>query len=206
MKRKSLLTLSLICLISLSLTPVHHGTVKWVYDGDTILLTNGQKVRYVGIDAPEMGHKGKKNEDMACESKALNQHLVGKARVRLVFDQVRKDRHGRLLAYVYLENGAMVNAFLVRKGLAHVMAQRPNLKYFSLLLDNQRKAIQGKIGIWRRTPQVLERQYHGNTQSLRFHRPSCPFSKSMHPRHLILFKKRYDAFWQGYSPCRRCKP
>lgn len=60
MKRKSLLTLSLICLISLSLTRSHDGTVKWVNDGDTILLTTGESVRYVGIDAPEMGHKGGK--------------------------------------------------------------------------------------------------------------------------------------------------
>lgn len=83
---------------------------------------------------------------MACASKALNRHLVAKRRVRLVFDQVRSDRHGRLLAYVYLENGEMVNAVMVRKGLAHVMAQRPNLRHFSLLLENQRKAMKEKIG------------------------------------------------------------
>lgn len=206
MKRKSLLTLSLICLISLSLTPSHDGTVKWVYDGDTILLTTGQRVRYLGIDAPEMGHKGKKTDFMACASTALNRRLVGKRRVRLVFDQVRRDRHGRLLAYVYLENGDMVNAVLVRKGLAHVMAQKPNLRYFSLLLENQRRAMKEKIGLWCRVPQTPEKHYCGNTESFRFHRPSCPFSKDMHPRHLIIFKNRYDALWKGYSPCRRCKP
>lgn len=206
MKRKSLLTLSLICLISLSLTRSHDGTVKWVNDGDTILLTTGESVRYVGIDAPEMGHKGGKNDDMACASKALNRHLVAKRRVRLVFDQVRRDRHGRLLAYVYLENGEMVNAVMVRKGLAHVMAQRPNLRHFSLLLENQRKAMKEKIGIWREASRPPERQYYGNTQSFRFHRPSCPFSRDMHPRHLMIFKKRYDALWKGYSPCRRCRP
>lgn len=206
MKRKSLLTLSLICLISLSSMPSPDGMVKWVYDGDTILLTTGQKVRYVGIDAPEMGHGGKEDDYMAGASKAYNRRLVGKRRVKLEFDQVRRDSHGRLLAYVFLENGDMVNALLVRRGLAHIMVQKPNLRYFSLLLENQRQAMKRKIGIWGRAPQAPERHYRGNHQSFRFHRPSCPFSKYMHPHHLVIFDQRYDALWEGYSPCRRCKP
>jgi len=206
MKRKNLLTLIITCLISLSLTPVQDCAVKWVYDGDTILLQTGQRVRYVGIDAPEIGHGQEKSEYMALASKALNRRLAKGTRVRLEFDRVKRDRHGRLLAYVYLENGDMVNALLVRKGLAHVMAQKPNLKYFSLLLENQRKAMKENIGIWGRTPRPLERFYRGNKKSCRFHRPSCPFAKDIHPRHLIIFDKRRDALWEGYSPCRRCKP
>ncbi len=206
MKRKSLFTLIIICVISLSSTPVQDCTVKWVYDGDTILLRTGQRVRYVGIDAPEIGHGGKKSEYMARASKAFNRRLTGEARVRLEFDRVKRDRYGRLLAYVYLENGDMVNALLVRKGLAHVMAQKPNLKYFSLLLENQRKAMNEKIGIWEKTPRPLEKFYRGNQKSYRFHRPSCPFSKDIHPRHLMIFEKRRDALWKGYSPCRRCRP
>lgn len=90
---------------------------KAVYDGDTILLKNGMKVRYLGIDAPEMGYETEDPpERMAPEARDLNRLLVGNRRVRLEFDEIREDRYGRALAYVFLEGGEMVNALLVRKG------------------------------------------------------------------------------------------
>src|SRR3972149_4958421 len=71
------------------------GTVREVIDGDTIVLRDGRKVRYLGINAPEHG------QPYAREATNFNRRLVSGPPVRLEFDQVRADRHGRLLGYVY---------------------------------------------------------------------------------------------------------
>lgn len=180
--------------------------IRYVHDGDTVVLTTGEQVRYVGMDAPEMGRKGAKNQYMALESRNYNLHLVRNARVRLEFDEERRDRHGRMLAYVFLENGTMVNLLLVRKGLAFVLVKKPNMKYFSLLLDAQRQALGEKIGIWRKPPERREPHYLGNRASFRFHRPGCPLGKKIARPNLVRFDTWEKAYWEGFSPCRRCSP
>jgi micrococcal nuclease len=203
MKRKRVAVILLIALFSLSAVKPH---VKQVYDGDTLSLSTGEQVRYVGVDAPEIDHQGGKSDFLAHEARQFNAKLVQGKQVRLEFDEERNDHHGRLLAYVFLENGDMVNELLVRKGFARVLPKPPNLKYFSLLLDAQRRAMAEKAGIWQKEPQRPERNYIGNSASYRFHRPSCPFGKAVAGRHRVLFESAHRASWEGYSPCRQCKP
>ncbi len=181
--------------------------VRFVYDGDTILLSSGEKVRYLGIDAPELDPEGKRHEFMALQARRFNINMVKGKLVRLEFDREKRDRYGRLLAYVYLvETGQMVNVLLLKNGLAHVLLKEPNLKYRRLFIKMQREAMKRKIGIWSRPFKNEERYYIGNKRSFIFHRPDCPFGKRMKPKNKIIFKNCYQAFWAGYSPCRRCKP
>jgi micrococcal nuclease len=203
MERKRILGLLLIALLTLSAAKPY---VKQVYDGDTLALSTGEQVRYVGVDTPEIDHQGGKSDFMAHEARALNAKLVQGKPVRLEFDQERNDQHGRLLAYVFLENGDMVNDLLVKRGLARVLPKPPNLKYFSMLLDSQRQAMAERVGIWQKEPEQPERFYIGNSDSYRFHRPSCPFGKTISGRHRVRFESGYKACWEGYSPCRQCKP
>ena len=207
MRRIRLLTLLMIAIIGLSFTHPPYERTKAVYDGDTILLENGMKVRYLGIDAPEMGYDtGGPPEFMAPEARALNLLLVGNKRVRLEFDEVREDRYGRVLAYVFLEHGEMVNASLVRKGLAYVSARRPNVKYFSYLLQQQRLAMQEGIGLWSKVVTRMESYYVSSALSSTFHRPKCIKARDI-PRHRrVRYDVREDALWEGLSPCRECKP
>ena len=109
MKHKNLILLLLISLVALAFAKKPYYLVKYVYDGDTILIETGQKVRYVGINAPEIDPEGANGEYMAYASRALHSRLVENNRVRLEFDREKRVRHGRLLAYVYLEKGEMVN-------------------------------------------------------------------------------------------------
>jgi hypothetical protein len=153
-----------------------------------------------------MGYQGKKSEFMAIAARDYNSRLVNKKRVRLEFDQEKRDHHGRLLAYVFLEGGEMVNALLLRRGFAHVMVNRPNLKYFSLLLNDQRMAMGEKLGIWSQATAKMERYYLGNGKSYRFHRPGCAFSAQIRAHNLVKFDSRRKAFWEGFSPCKRCSP
>ena len=78
--------------------PVGRHRVRFVYDGDTVLLDGGDQVRYLGINAPEIDHRGGKSEFMAEAARTLNHALVNGAFVRLEYDEKRRDRHGRVAA------------------------------------------------------------------------------------------------------------
>lgn len=206
MKAKKVILFVTISFVCLSLAPVSFYKVKFVNDGDTIVLDSGDRVRYLGIDSPEIDREGGKSEFLAEAARDFNFRLVNGARVSLEYDQERRDRYGRILAYVFLENGDMVNALLIRKGLAHVMSKAPNVKYRALLLEYQRQAMKKRIGIWSRLSRGNERFYLGNCKSCIFHRPGCPFGRKTDRRNLVRFKSLYDAYWAGYSPCKRCVP
>jgi len=107
-----------------------------VIDGDTIEVSIGgktYKVRYIGIDTPEVG------EWMGSEATAKNKELVGGKVVGLEKDVSETDRYRRLLRYVWLGN-LMVNAELVRLGCAQVSTYPPDVKYVDLFLQLQREA------------------------------------------------------------------
>jgi micrococcal nuclease len=118
------------------------ATVREVIDGDTIVLHDGRKVRYLGINAPEHG------QPYAREATHFNRRLVSGLPVRLEFDQVREDRHGRLLAYIYHKD-KMVNERLLAEGLAHVFSIPPNTRYADRFLQMQEKAHTAKTGMWK---------------------------------------------------------
>lgn len=200
-----MLLLSVI-VVSLSFAPIGYYSVRYVFDGDTIILGNGEKLRYLGIDAPEMGHQGEKGEMMALESRDFNMRLVGGSLVRLEFDSEKRDQYGRLLAYLFLENGDMINGLLVRNGLARVMVKRPNLKYFHILLEYQRQAMSEGLGAWKSLGADTEKYYLGSSKSYRFHRPGCKYAARILPKNLVKFESRNKAFWEGFSPGKACRP
>src|SRR4030042_6833798 len=105
MKRKffsSIIILFLVLPLFLSLSNAETFRVKRVIDGDTLLLTNGERVRLIGVDTPETKHPKKPVERFGKEAYLFTKEMVEGKEVRLEFDQQRKDRYGRLLAYVYL--------------------------------------------------------------------------------------------------------
>ena len=206
MKAKKVILFIIMLLVCLSMARETFNSVKFVCDGDTIVLGSGETIRYLGINAPEVDREGGKSEFLAENARDFNFDLVKHARIKLEYDAETRDRYGRLLAYVFLENGDMVNALLLRNGLAHVMWHVPNVKYRGLLLDCQREAMKNKLGIWSRQAEKEEKFYSGNRESYRFHRPGCPFAKKISPQNVVRFSSRYDAFWEGYSPCKRCRP
>lgn len=117
--------------------------VSRVIDGDTIVIASGEHVRYIGIDTPELNPE----EPYAREALTENRHLVEGKLVRLEKDVSDKDRYGRLLRYVYVD-GLMVNAELVRLGLARATAYPPDTKYQQLLKDSEGTAKRERRGIW----------------------------------------------------------
>src|SRR3990172_9662373 len=108
------------------------GTVLRRVDGDTIhVQVNGhvEKVRYIGVNTPEIHHPRKGEEPGGRDAREVNRRLVEGRSVRLEPDVQERDRSGRLLAYVWLRRDdggeGMVNAELVRLGYAQVMTIPP---------------------------------------------------------------------------------
>ena len=121
--------------------------VVYIYDGDTVKLSNGEKVRYIGIDTPEMNYNNPPAEYFAQEAKEYNAKLVLGKKVKLEFDVVKRDKYGRLLAYVYID-GKHISQDMIERGFAKVLMIPPNLKFADYFLTLQNLAKEEKRGIW----------------------------------------------------------
>ena len=180
-------------------------SVQWISDGDTVVLEGGERVRYNGINAPEIAHKeqGKSAEPYGNAAKRFNIKLVKAKKIRLEFDTERRDRYGRLLAYVFLPDGTFVNVEMVANGFAYFLAGTVNKNYAKLLLNAQREAMSARKGMWRDLKERKE-GFIGNWRSKRFHLKSCQFGKKIKKQYRITFTSSWDAFWAGYAPAKRC--
>ena len=118
--------------------------VTQVIDGDTIIIAGGFRVRYIGIDAPEVHPT---TEVFGIEAWQANRDLVEGKTVRLERDVSDTDRYGRLLRYVYVDN-TFVNAELVRRGLARAKAYPPDTKHQDYLQALETEARHAGRGIW----------------------------------------------------------
>ncbi len=116
--------------------------VKRVIDGDTIVLENGQQVRYIGINAPELP-----NGCFAQQATEKNKELVEGKEVRLEKDVSETDDYGRLLRYVYADS-LFINDYLVRNGYAYDLAYNPDIKYKEKLADTEQQARDNRRGLW----------------------------------------------------------
>jgi micrococcal nuclease len=125
-------------------SPPDAARVVQVIDGDTIIIEGGPRVRYIGIDTPELRPVP---EAFAVEAWQANREMVEGKVVRLEQDISETDSYGRLLRYVYVDD-LFVNAELVRQGLARVHAYPPDTKYHSHLEALEREAKQAGSGIW----------------------------------------------------------
>jgi len=147
---KLLSILLLLFLLSPSCAPPTAPTVTRVIDGDTIKVNitgTIYKVRYIGIDTPELDDTRPQFVALAQEATRYNRQLVAGKTVRLEKDVSETDRHGRLLRYVFVGD-TFVNAELVRQGLAWAKVYEPDTKYQDYLEELEEEARQARRGIW----------------------------------------------------------
>lgn len=129
-----------------------------VVDGDTIKLENGQTVRYIGIDTPELHHPQKSVQCFGQQAMEQNKMLVEGKSVRLIKDVSDTDRYGRLLRYVYVEDktatpsSVFVNEYLVKEGYAYAASFPPDVTYADLFKTEQDEAASLKKGLWNSCP------------------------------------------------------
>ncbi|MBI2908325.1 MAG: thermonuclease family protein [Chloroflexi bacterium] len=118
--------------------------VTRVIDGDTIVINGGRRVRYIGVNTPEIHGKV---QPFGQEATEANRALVDGKVVRLEKDVSETDKYGRLLRYVYVE-GLLVNAELVRLGFAQMATYPPDVKYQDCFRALQREAREAGRGLW----------------------------------------------------------
>lgn len=112
-----------------------------VLDGDTIEIEDGERVRYLGINAPESG------QPFSTEATRENERLVAGRVVNLEFDVQTQDRYGRLLAYIWVGD-ILINKEIVKNGYAVSETIQPNVKYQDLILKAQEEARTACRGLW----------------------------------------------------------
>ena len=118
-----------------------------VIDGDTVELKNGERLRYNDIDTPETVHPSKPIECYGSEASKKNKELVEGKKILVELGNPEKDRYGRLLGYVYIDD-LFVNAELVRGGYAEVNSYGNPGSKFNELIQIENKAKSKLTGLW----------------------------------------------------------
>lgn len=124
--------------------------VKIVYDGDTVVLEDGRKIRFLGINTPEVQHRDKPADAGGDEAKRWLTDKLKNAKVRLEVGVEETDKYDRILAHLFTEQKEHINLQLVAAGLASVSIYPPELLYVDELVKAQDQAEQAKLGIWGR--------------------------------------------------------
>ena len=122
--------------------------VTTVHDGDTVsVIVDGkpEKIRLIGIDAPEIGQKPWGEEARKYLETLLNSCQW---KVRLEYDVEKRDKYGRILAYLWTSDGKMINLLMVKSGHAMLFTIPPNVKHADEFRTAQQEARDGKSGIW----------------------------------------------------------
>lgn len=154
--RRMLMAIALIvtCLaLSSPIWAAESPVISRVIDGDTIevVLPSGQRetVRLIGVDTPETVHPTKGVQPWGPEASAFTKKLlpIGTT-ITMEMDVQERDNYGRLLTYVYLPDGRMLNSVLLEEGMAQLMTIPPNVKYVSLFTRLQAEARQNGRGMW----------------------------------------------------------
>ncbi|MED2913946.1 thermonuclease family protein [Bacillus velezensis] len=128
-------------------------TVIRVIDGDTFIAdVNGKKerIRLILVDTPETVHPTKEVQPYGKEASAFTKKELENQTVFLEYDQKKRDKYNRLLAYVFLQDGTSFNKMLLEKGYARLAVFPPNVKYKNEYQKAEEIAQKKKLGLWNR--------------------------------------------------------
>jgi len=128
-----------------SLAEVH---INEIIDGDTYKTSSGETIRVLGVDCPEIDGEKKKGKYFAFKAKEFAENKILDKKVKLEFDSEKKDKYGRLLAYIYLGDKGMFNLHLLQEGYANLMIISPNRRYEEKFKKAVKNARSNKNGVW----------------------------------------------------------
>ncbi len=179
-------------------------TGKRANSGHTIKVSNHaltHRVIYAGIRAPyedEQGH---------IDAKERNEALIAGRDLNLRYDEQFRDHKDRLMAYVFLDDGRMVNEMLVREGWAYVRLRSGTQRHAQRMIRAQSLARKEKRGIWAHTMSPSDEQFYPvDPMFAEFHLPACEVVQKLPESRRIDLNSKDEAFGRGFSPCDKCKP
>lgn len=125
-------------------------TVKWVYDGDTLLLTDKRKIRLIGIDTPEVKHHKQKKQAYSAKAKEALRELLKKHnyRISLRYGPEKKDRYSRTLAHVFTPDGINISTWLLENSFAKTLVFPPNIQLAQCYKETELEAQSRSLRIW----------------------------------------------------------
>lgn len=172
-----------------------------------------ERVRLIGVDTPETVHPTRGEEPYGREASNFTKDQLTDQTVRLEFDVEERDKYGRLLAYVWLDE-QMFNETLLQEGYAQLATYPPNVKYVERFKTAQKEARQAERGLWgmknEGTSVTAEQpglgKFVGSTNSKKYHRSDCQWGQTIKPSNQVWFDSAIEAQNAGYEPCASCKP
>ena len=182
-----------------------------VVDGNTILLSNGKKVRLIGVATTATKHPSKPLEYNGTQESAFTREMVEGKEVRLEYDQQPRDnKHGHLFAYVYLTDGTFLNTEIIKQGYGRADTGFP-FKYMNEFSHYEQEARKTKRGLWahkspRKEPKYTRERYMGAKDSTIYHLPTCALIRKVNPLDRRMFNSVKKAVDAGYVPCKVCQP
>ena len=124
--------------------------VDYIYDGDTLRLTDKRKIRLIGINTPEHGRGGKQDEPFYIEAKTQLKKYIQQNhhKIKIVLGKKTRDRYKRNLAHLFSTNNQNITEQLLKQGLGFVITISPNLQYLDCYIKAEEYARKRKLGIW----------------------------------------------------------
>lgn len=124
--------------------------MDYVYDGDTVRLADGRRLRFIGINTPETGHHGQANQPLATQARTYLDNLLNTQNrvLNLQYDTEKHDHYGRLLAHAFLETGSNVGVQLLDAGLATTLVVPPNTWSVDCYQQHENAARVARRGLW----------------------------------------------------------
>lgn len=190
---------------------------KWVLvtevvDGDTVHVGRGWRkttVQFIGIDTPETVHSDKPVEFLGPEASQFTKKTLKGKKVHLEFEPLNQmDKYGRLSAYVYLSDGSLFNAELIKRGYARVTAPS-SFRYYDEFYNYEREAVADSRGIWTtkvkniRFPSEKVGKIIGNLKSRIYHLPGQTNYEKGKEENWVYFDSEEEAIRAGYRKAKR---
>lgn len=145
------------CLLLQCSSQADYGTVTAVYDGDTLKVRfptgKEEKIRMIGVDAPEIGTEDDQTRLKALFSKRFAFKFLYKKKVKIEYDWEKRDKYGRLLAYIWTKDGTFFNEFVIQQGFASAYTRfKYKSEYKKRFLKAEESAKKRGNGLWKKEP------------------------------------------------------
>lgn len=125
-----------------------HAQVTKVYDGDTVRLRGGERLRLIGLDTPELGRDGGDDQPLAAAARDALRRRLADPTLQLRYDSERRDAHGRGLAHAFFKDGGSVSAWLLEQGLATLLIVPPDVWNAECYAAAEHRARAARRGLW----------------------------------------------------------
>ncbi len=146
--------------------------VRYVTDGDTLILTDNRKIRLIGINTPEVARKGKPAQPLAIRARDRLRQLLFQHgnQARLLYGEQQTDRYKRKLANLWLPDDSNLTAKLLREGLGWMIAIPPNIRFLDCYQHAEKTARTAGSGVWRQPDYAVKRSAQLNLRNSGFQR------------------------------------